>query len=347
MRLVVFLAVILMLAASEPGKAQPRLSIPPNPDLGKANGPLIRVADRATIKRRLDLARTQYKNTCRWTLWRSQRRCRAIRSQINRLQRELTYAGRSGGGSGEFAGYGRGTFRTICVRVCDGYYYSLSHTGSRRRFQQDAERCKGQYPPGEAVLFYHPFPGDDVSRARTLDGKRYADQEYAFAYRSTFMPQCAAQLQQGLAALRERVYAAIPSLIGEGAELAADWATAEPGAGFEVPIPIARNDRSIDPETAANRRGGLMPEVVEIRDEVAMRVVADPHYLEAGNPGPPATVAGYQPPELVDFRLKSKAWAVEATERSSRQEGDAPLSGSYCPCRGRQRRPFGRAWAPA
>lgn len=329
MRWIVFSAVILMLAASGPGEAQPQLLVLPKADLERPSRPLVRVVDRATIKRRLDLARTQYKNTCRWTLWRSQRRCRAIRSQINRLQRELTYAGRSGGGAREYSGFGRGTFRTICVRMCDGYYYSLSHTGSRRRFEQDAERCKGQYPPGEAVLFYHPFPGDDISRARTLDGKRYADQEYAFAYRSAFMPQCAAQLQHGLAALRERVYAAIPSLIGEGPEAESDRTSAEAGVVFGVPIPIARRHRSSDPETAANRRGGLVPEVVEMRSAVAMRVVADPHYLEAGKPGPPATVAGYQPPELTDFRLKKEAWAVEASERTSRRDSTAPPNGPF------------------
>jgi hypothetical protein len=185
----------------------------------------------------------------------------------------------------------------------------LSHTASTRRFKQDAQKCAGQYPPGEAVLYFHPFPNDDVSQARTLDGKRYGDQEYAFAFRKKFLPQCAGRLHDGLAALKERVYTAVPDLLAEPAIGLAD--SVRPV--LSVPIPIARQLRSSDPETRANRRGKFIPrKVAPPSEDDIMRTVGDPHYFPELVIGPPATVAGYEPPDLVDYRLPEKSSALRA-----------------------------------
>jgi hypothetical protein len=201
----------------------------------------------------------------------------------------------------------------------------MSHTTSRKRISQDAEKCAGQYPPGEAVLFYHPFPGDDVSRARTLKGERYADQEYAFAFRKTFMPHCAAQLHQGLAALRSRVFAAVPTLLEEQSDPAVDDGPATDTA----PVALARPNRSSDPETLANRTGDLVPEPVEPHLAAAMRIVGDPYHFVKANPGPPPTVPGYVPPELKDYRVKQQASALDTTRRNPGRSREAPVSGSY------------------
>ena len=204
-----------------------------------------------------------------------------------------------------------------------GYYFPLGNASSRQRFAQDAQKCTAQYAPGEATLFYHPFPNGDASEAVSLDGQRYSDQPYAFIFRSAYIPQCAAQLHAGLAALEERVLAAAPTLLEEP-----QLATATPLLGgqfeaaaekrmeaFSVPIPIARPDWSSDPETLANRVGGLVPRPaggLHVEVEVALigkatRGVGSPYFFVEANPGPPATVAGYKPPELKDFRIPQKA----------------------------------------
>ena len=292
---------------------------------------LVQVADnRASIQQQLAKARAQERNSgCRRLFFRNRSSaCRNIRARISSLERRLSGAGASGrqqNAQSGIARYSRRTFRTICVRVCDGYYYSLSHTNSRRRFKQDAERCAGQYPPGEAVLFYHPFPGDDVSQARSLKGDRYADQEYAFAFRETFMPRCAAQLHQGLAALRSRVFAAVPALLEEQSDSAVD----DDRATDTVPVALARPNRSSDPETLANRTGDLVPEPVEPHLAADMRIIGDPYHVVEANPGPPPTVPGYVPPELKDFRVKLQASALESTRRRLGRSRDAPISGSY------------------
>lgn len=288
------------------------------------------VENRASIRQELDKARAQERNAgCRRLFFRKRSAaCRNIRARISSLERQLSGAGVNGrrqDAQSGLARYSGRTFRTICVRVCDGYYYSLSHTTSRRRFQQDAERCAGQYPPGEAVLFYHPFPGDDVSQARSLKGERYADQEYAFAFRKKFMPRCAAQLHQGLAALRSRVFAAVPTLLDEQSDPAID----DGAATDTVPVAPARPKRSSDPETLANRTGDLVPEPVAPHLSAALRIVGDPYHFVEANPGPPPTVPGYVPPELKDFRVKQQASALETTRRSPGRSREVPISGSY------------------
>jgi hypothetical protein len=209
--------------------------------------------------------------------------------------------------------------------VCDGYYYTLSHTTSRKRISQDAERCTGQYPPGQAVLFYHPFPRDDVSQARSIDGKLYAEQEYAFTFRKAFMPRCAAQLHEGLAALKSRVFAAVPTLLEQQSD-----AIADDGAAIEVvPVALARPHRSGDPETLANRAGGLAPRPIDPSIADALRIVGDPDYFAEANLGPPLTVPGYAPPELKDFRVKQQTSALDATRRTPGRNRDVPSDGPY------------------
>jgi len=312
-------SVFLVLAACGSAAAQLQLSHPSLTGIA-ASRSLVQSVDARSVRRQLDAAQSQYKNQCRFRLLRrASRGCRAIEGRISRLQRQLSGAGRAARGGVE--GYaGRWGYRTICVRVCDGYYYSLSTTGSRRRFKQDAERCAGQYPPGEAVLFYHPFPSDDVSRARSLDGKRYADQEYAFVFREEFKPHCAARLHEGLAALKARVFAAVPSLAAEPAA-----PPAEEAAAIQTPIPRARQNRSLDPETLANRAGGLMPKAIEVVVSGSMRIVGDTYYFAEGSRGPPPTVAGYVPPEPIDFRVQTATSALDGVRRA----GDPPRVGAY------------------
>jgi hypothetical protein len=312
--------VLLVLASNGPAGAQLQLSRPGVAELDALSRSLVQSVDASSLRRKLGAAQSQYRNQCRFRLFRrAQRRCRAIEGRISRLKRQLSSGTARSGRSGNRSYAGRGGFRTICVRVCDGYYYSLSTTGSRRRFKQDAERCAGQYPPGEAVLFYHPFPSDDVSRARSLDGKRYADQEYAFAFRKEFKPHCAARLHKGLAALKARVFAAVPSLAVEQTNSPAEEATSTPTL-----IPIRRRLRSSDPETAANRAGRFMPNPVVVADAGSMRTVGDTYYFVEASPGPPPTVAGYEPPELVDFRVKTAS-----SLGTVRRAGDPPLIGAY------------------
>ena len=60
------------------------------------------------------------------------------------------------------------TYRTLCVRTCDGYYFPMSYATKRSRFKTDAAVCKSMYPPGEAALYFHRTTGEDAAQAVSL-----------------------------------------------------------------------------------------------------------------------------------------------------------------------------------
>jgi hypothetical protein len=75
------------------------------------------------------------------------------------------------------------TFRTVCVRTGDGYYYPVSFATTPDHFQQDAETCRRTCPAADVQLYYYHNPGEDMTQAVSLSGTRYADLPTAFEYR--------------------------------------------------------------------------------------------------------------------------------------------------------------------
>src|SRR5712664_2427672 len=46
-----------------------------------------------------------------------------------------------------------GTYRTVCVRTCDGFYFPISFATEPARFPDDEKTCKNLCPAAEATLF--------------------------------------------------------------------------------------------------------------------------------------------------------------------------------------------------
>jgi hypothetical protein len=81
------------------------------------------------------------------------------------------------------------SYRTMCVRLCDGFYWPISYATSRSRAKQDAERCERSCP-GRARLFQYKNPGEEVEAMVDLKGRRYLDHPQAFLYRTEYVPDC-------------------------------------------------------------------------------------------------------------------------------------------------------------
>lgn len=82
-----------------------------------------------------------------------------------------------------------GTYRTLCVRLCDGFYFPISARVQRGRLHHDSRACM-QRCDGEARLFYHPAEGGSVETMIDMRGRRYADLPNAFRYRKTLVAGC-------------------------------------------------------------------------------------------------------------------------------------------------------------
>ena len=84
-----------------------------------------------------------------------------------------------------------GTYRTVCVRTCDGAYFPVSFATVPARFPDDEKTCKALCPAAEATLFAYRNPGEDMNQAVSISGQPYSALPNAFKFRTEFNPSCA------------------------------------------------------------------------------------------------------------------------------------------------------------
>jgi len=84
-----------------------------------------------------------------------------------------------------------GTFRTVCVRTCDGGYFPISFATVPARFPDDEKTCKALCPATEANLYAYRNPGEDINQAVSINGEPYSQSPNAFRFRQEFNPSCA------------------------------------------------------------------------------------------------------------------------------------------------------------
>lgn len=89
----------------------------------------------------------------------------------------------------------QGTYRTVCVRTCDGYYFPISFTTVPARFADDERACKAQCPAADANLYTYRNPGEDMNSAVSISGQPYSSSPNAFKYRTEFNPSCSCKAQ--------------------------------------------------------------------------------------------------------------------------------------------------------
>jgi len=83
-----------------------------------------------------------------------------------------------------------GTFKTVCVRTCDGGYFPVSFATVPARFGEDESKCKALCPATEASLYAYRNPGEDINQAVSVNGQPYTALPNAFKFRTEFSPTC-------------------------------------------------------------------------------------------------------------------------------------------------------------
>lgn len=145
-----------------------------------------------------------------------------------------------------------GTFRTLCVRTCDGYFFPVAYSTPAEELDRDAAACRAQCPGTDVELYVHRAPDEEAERMVSLSGVPYTDLPAAFRYRQAGFarPQscgCGAPRSFSIIA-GEHPAPGTADPVGAG----------EPAAGSSVvPLPRRRPDPAADPESLANRDGGL------------------------------------------------------------------------------------------
>jgi len=82
------------------------------------------------------------------------------------------------------------TFRTVCARQCDGFYFPVSFATVPSRFGDDERTCKALCPAAETTLYTYRNPGEDMNSAVSISGQPYTQSPNAFKYRQAFDKSC-------------------------------------------------------------------------------------------------------------------------------------------------------------
>ncbi|MFM2422798.1 MAG: hypothetical protein RL291_1328, partial [Pseudomonadota bacterium] len=85
------------------------------------------------------------------------------------------------------------TYRTMCVRLCDGYYFPISYQATRSDFLIDQKQCSASC--ADARLYVYPNPGGDISDMTDMSGRAYSSLPNAFRYRKRKTEGCLCRAQ--------------------------------------------------------------------------------------------------------------------------------------------------------
>lgn len=196
-----------------------------------------------------------------------------------------------------------GTLRTLCVRMCDGYYFPISSATTRSELARDADKCSALCS-ADAQLFYYTNAGGSVDTMVDLTGRAYSSLPNAFKYRHTLVKGCRCRPQPWSEAEleRHRSYDGQP-VVAEVSALAKSEADGQPSAGSAPASPkfetgrseIAPVDRAIlveaetDDHISAPAAGAEETGVTIITSH---RVVPRPEPIERGLQVPPSWYTG-------------------------------------------------------
>lgn len=115
------------------------------------------------------------------------------------------------------------TYRTVCVRLCDGYYFPVSFSTMQSQFPKDAQVCSSKCA-APAELFYYQNPGGEIEQATSIGGQPYSKLPNAFRHRKEVVQGCSC---------RSAEYQ--PELLGQKGQRRAEPAPAQ----NTVPVPVA------------------------------------------------------------------------------------------------------------
>ena len=86
--------------------------------------------------------------------------------------------------------YQSSTFKTVCVRTCDGFFFPISNSASPSRFADDERACQRLCPAAEVQLYTYRNPGEEIAQAVSLSGRAYSELPTAFNYRKEVNKAC-------------------------------------------------------------------------------------------------------------------------------------------------------------
>lgn len=184
-----------------------------------------------------------------------------------------------------------GTYRTVCVRLCDGYYFPINFAVTSDRLARDAQVCESRCG-NQGRLFVQTDqtnPRGSADDMVDLTGRSYRDLRTAFLYRTEYVPSCKCQAQPWEEASQDRHRAyALAAAARKGSKEAAKELQALQAKARLAPPPAANAETP--PQMAQNR---TLPD-----ERALMRLGTDPPPAPVARPAP-------QPERSTDWQKRA------------------------------------------
>ena len=183
-----------------------------------------------------------------------------------------------------------GRYRSVCVRLCDGFFYPIHYSTYGSLLGADAQSCQSNCA-APAELYVYRNPGQDIEQAVSLNGSAYMDLPVALRFRKEYVQGCSC---------KQAEYN--PTEI-EAANKRADADAAQPPKGkgkatakAPVPPPPAAQAAAPAGQTADVEMTGSNPPAAASAPSPAAQKPPAPPVAAAPPPPAPAASASAAPP---------------------------------------------------
>jgi hypothetical protein len=108
------------------------------------------------------------------------------------------------GAGGQFGSLPYATYRTVCVRLCDGFFFPVSFSTLPNHFQRDSDVCSSRCA-APVDLYYHQNPGSGMEQAQSAKNQTpYTQLKTAFRYRKEYVQGCSCKEAEYVPAAGEK-----------------------------------------------------------------------------------------------------------------------------------------------
>lgn len=96
------------------------------------------------------------------------------------------------------------TYRTVCVRLCDGFFFPVSFSTLPNHFGRDAEQCQSRCA-APVELYYYQNPGADIRQSLSAKSQTpYTNLRTAFKYTKEYVHGCSCKEAEYVPAAGEK-----------------------------------------------------------------------------------------------------------------------------------------------
>ena len=94
------------------------------------------------------------------------------------------------GRGNQFGALPYATYRTVCVRLCDGYFFPISFSTLKNHFDRDIDACQSKCA-APAELYYYQNPGGNIDQALSVKSQSpYMSLRTAKRYQKEYVQGC-------------------------------------------------------------------------------------------------------------------------------------------------------------